>query len=93
MNAVEMRALVNDCCAAFNASPPSARSCELWAEMCARVPVRAAAFIRARILERDTLPRNFGKAALPGTDKMLHLDVPALEYLVDHVDRNAGGAT
>lgn len=64
MNALEMRALVNDCCAAFNASPPPARSCELWAEMCDRVPVRAAAFIRARILERETLPRNFGKAVL-----------------------------
>ena len=64
MTVIEMRALVNDCCAAFSAAPPPARSCELWAEMCERVPVRAAAFIRARILERESLPRNFGKAVL-----------------------------
>lgn len=60
----ELRSLARDCYAAFNQAMPeaSSRAWTLWAEMCAEVPLRAAPFIRDRILQLDSLPRNFGKA-------------------------------
>ena len=64
MNREEMRSLVNDCCAAFNAKPPETRSCELWAEMCGAVPMAAAKWIRGKIIDLEAMPRNFGKAVL-----------------------------
>ena len=60
----ELTALGRDCYAAFNAVPPvsSSPAWGLWAEMCARVHIRAGAWIRSRLIEQDSMPRNFGKA-------------------------------
>ena len=64
MNALELHALACDCYAAFNASAPGqdSRAMQLWAEMCAKVPLQAGRWIRGKIIEQDSLPRNFGKA-------------------------------
>ena len=64
MTADEILALHRDCAAAFSSSPADIRSCRLWAEVCAEVPFAAAPFIRRKVLELDSLPRNFGKAIL-----------------------------
>lgn len=66
MSEQELKILGHDCYAAFNAAPPAAssRAWALWAEMCAPVPLKAAPWIRSRILEQDSMPRNFGKAVL-----------------------------
>ena len=66
MTELELRTLGNDCYAAFNSvpPPPSSRAWALWAEVCANVPLAAAVWIRSRIIEGDSLPRNFGKAVL-----------------------------
>lgn len=62
----ELRTLGHDCYAAFNQRPPehSSRAWTLWAELCTEVPLEAAPWIRARILEQEACPRNFGRAVL-----------------------------
>ena len=64
MTLEEMRSLGQDCYAAFNAKPPdfASRAWILWAEMCAEVGTEALAYIRGKIIELDSMPRNFGKA-------------------------------
>lgn len=64
MNIDEIRTLGTDCYAAFNQRAPewSSKAWTLWAEMCASVPLEASVWIRGRIIELDSMPRNFGKA-------------------------------
>lgn len=58
----EMRLLADEVYACFNTRPALQRPVEMWAEMCAEVPVRALSYIREKLLENETLPRNFGYA-------------------------------
>ena len=64
MNIDQMRALGNECFAAFNQKAPehAARAWSLWADMCRYVPFEAAPWIRDQIIELESMPRNFGKA-------------------------------
>lgn len=64
MTETELITLGNDCYAAFNQTAPKqgARSWSLWAEMCKDVPLAAAGYIRGKVIELDSMPRNFGKA-------------------------------
>lgn len=64
MNIDELKTLGRDCFSAFTATFPekNTRSWEVWAEMCADVPLAAAPYIKEKIIELDSLPRNFGKA-------------------------------
>jgi hypothetical protein len=64
MNAEELKSLGQDCYAAFNVLIPGWNSpaWKIWAEMCANVPLEAVPWIRSKIVELDSIPRNFGKA-------------------------------
>lgn len=66
MTEQELITLGRDCYAVFNAVPPPvpSRAWALWGEMCASVPLKAAPHIRAKIMELDSMPRNFGKFVL-----------------------------
>lgn len=63
MNIENLQTLARECCHAFNQAPisPSAGCWVIWAEICADVPATAMKYIRDKIVELDTLPRNFGK--------------------------------
>lgn len=64
MNIDELRMLGKDCYAAFNQNAPdfNGRAWTLWAETCADIPVAASQFIRGKIIDLESMPRNFGKA-------------------------------
>lgn len=63
MTEIELRNFARDCYAALCATMPpvSSSAWAIWAEMCADVPLKAAPFIRSKIIALDAMPRNFGK--------------------------------
>lgn len=60
MTLQEMTALAEDCFAAFNAAPPKGKACEIWAEQCAYVTFESTIWIREKLINRESLPRQFG---------------------------------
>jgi len=60
----ELRQFSRECYAALGAKAPESSSpaWRIWAEMCADVPLTAVPYIRGKLFELDSMPRNFGKA-------------------------------
>lgn len=63
MNIENLQTLARECCSAFNQAPISgtAGCWPIWAEICVDIPAAAMKYVRDKIVELDTLPRNFGK--------------------------------
>lgn len=64
MTEAQMTALAGDVYAAFNAKPPSQRSCQIWAMDCSHVPEQSIRWIFDKLRKREYPPRQFGQAVL-----------------------------